>query len=88
MLCWYWDVEVLCLGVCISIQSVSIVSCCDLLVVTGDVIFLLVIMWDMSCRIICSLSIYSSFVVVLIFSMSVFTCVVLSSAPLAAAIAS
>ena len=78
---------VLCLGVCILLHSVSVVIVCDLLVITGDLVVLSMVMGDMSCRVISSLSIDSLFVVVLNFSVIVFVCVVLSSSPLAITIA-
>ena len=85
---------VFCLRVCIILHSVSVVARCDLLVTTtttttttttGDMVILLVTMEDMSRRIICSLFIDSSFVVVLNFSVIVFVYVI-SSAPLVVAI--
>ena len=64
----------LCFGICISLQSVSVIAECDLFVVTNDVVVLLVTMGYMSCWVICSLSIDSSFVEVQIF-LSVCSCV-------------
>ena len=77
----------LCLGVYLLLPSIAVVAGCGMLVVTDNVVVLLVTMEDISCRVIFSLSIDSSFVLVLHFSVIVFVCVVLSSAPLAVAIA-
>ena len=66
---------VLCFGVCILLPSVAMVTGCDLLVVAGNAVVLLWAMVDISCRVMFSLFIDSSFVVVFTFSVILFVCV-------------
>ena len=73
------------LGLFILLFSVAVIAGCDLLVVTGTVGVLLLAMRDISCRVMFLLSIGSLLIVVVIFSVTVIFCAVLSF-PLAIAI--
>ena len=76
----------LCLGVFILLSPISVVTGCDLLVFTGTLGVLLVAMRDIPCRVIFSLSIGSTLIVVVTFSVIVFLCTGLSLSPLAVVI--
>ena len=67
------------LSVCVVLPSPVAITGCELLVFTGTARVLLLAKKDMSCRVLCLLSIGSLLIIVFTLSVVVFFCAVLSS---------